>query len=191
MRCKKHGGFTLYPPGYYPHSRHTLAPVDMEGNPLTKSDDNSSLLIGTLFEAASDAVDGIQWQTGSNDGLLKPRFITQLRHIQRAAILLGIDPDTEQYVREETAQILTLPGQRLSDATRKINLCTPEYQCYGREICHILQCIPAEMLFERLAEAGAGAGLWATPLFFTNNILQKSSFHRVRMRASPEKKGDH
>jgi hypothetical protein len=191
MRCKKHGGFTLYPPGYYPHSRHTLAPVDMEGNPLTKSDDSSSLLIGTLFEAASDAADGIQWQIGSNDGLLKPRFITQLRHIQRAAILLGIDPDTEQYVREETAQILTIPGQCLSDATRKNSLCTSEYQCYGREICHILQCIPAEMLFERLAEAGAGAGLWTTPLFFTNNILQKSKFHRVRMRASPERKGDH
>jgi len=162
----------------------------MEGNPLIKSDD-SSLLLGTLFEAASDAADGIQWQIGSNDGLLKPRFITQLRHIQRAAILLGIAPDIEQSVREETVQILRIPGQHLSDATREISLCNSEYQCYGREICHILQCIPAEMLFERLAEAGVGAGLWVTPLFFTNNILQKSPFHRVRMRASPEKKGDH
>jgi hypothetical protein len=163
----------------------------MEGNPLTESDDNSSLLVGTLFEAASDAADGIQWQIGSNDGLLKPRFITQLRHIQRAAILLGIDPDTELYVREETAQILTIPGQCLFDATGKNNLSTSGYQCYGRAICHILQCIPVEMLFERLAEAGAGAGLCATPLFLTNNIPHKSSFHRVRMRGSPEKKGDH
>jgi len=55
MRCKKHGGFTIYPPGYYPHSRHTLAPVDMEGDPLVESDDGRSLLTGTLFEAASDA----------------------------------------------------------------------------------------------------------------------------------------
>jgi len=184
MRCKKHGGFTIYPPGYYPHSRHTLAPVDMEGDPLVESDDGRSLLTGTLFEAASDAAHGIQWQIESNDGLFKPRFSTQLRHIQRAAILLGIAPDTEPYLREEIAHILSVPGQILNDCSNQIHLSICEYQRNGKEICHILQCIPAEMLFERFAETGAGAGLWATPLFFTNNILQQSPFHRVRMRGS-------
>lgn len=192
MRCKTHGiGFTLYPPGYYPYSRHTLAPVDMEGNRLTRSDDDTSLFVGTLFEAAADAANGIAWQSESNDGLLKLRFPTQIRHIQRAATLLGIDPDTEQYLREETAQILTIPGQLLNDTINQINLSTCAYQSWGKEICRIVQDIPTETLFERLAEAGASAGLWAVPFFLINNMFQPSSFRRVRMRGSPEKKGDH
>lgn len=192
MRCKTHKiGFTLYPSGYYPYSRHTLAPVDMEGNQLARSDKNTSLLVGTLFEAAVDAANGIPWQSESNAGHLTPRFPTQIRHIQRAAILLGIAPDTGQYLREETAQILTVPGQLLHNTTNQINLPTCGYQCYGNEICHVLQYIPAETLFERLAEAGASAGLWAAPYFLINNMLQPSSFRRVRMRGSPKEKGDH
>ncbi|MCP4125180.1 MAG: hypothetical protein GY751_25895 [Bacteroidetes bacterium] len=192
MRCKTHGvGFTLYPLGYYPYSRHTLAPVDMEGNRLTRSDDDISLFAGTLFEAATDAANGIPWQHESNAGYLKPRFPTQIRHIQRAAILLGIAPGTEQHLREETAQILAIPGQLLNDTTNQINLPTCGYKCCGKEICSILPCIPAGTLFERLAEAGASGGLWPTPIFLTSNILQSSPFHRVRMRGSPKKKGDH
>ncbi len=185
MRCKTHGiGFTLYPPGYYPYSRHTLAPVDMEGNRLTRSDDDTSLFVGTLFEAAADAANGILWQSESNDGLLKLRLPTQIRHIQRAATLLGIDPDTEQYLREETAQILTIPGQLLNDTINQINLSTCAYQSWGKEICRIVQDIPTETLFERLAEAGASAGLWAVPFFLINNMFQPSTFRRVRMRGS-------
>jgi hypothetical protein len=191
MRTKKHGGFTLYPPGFYPYSRHTLAPVDIEGNPLTKPDDKSSVLIGTLFEAASDADNGTKWQVGSNDGLLKPRFITQLRHIKRAAIILGIDPDTDQYVREETAQILMLPGQLLNEASSQITYSACGFQRCGNEICKLLQYIPTGSLFDRLAEAGASAGLWKAPTFVVNNMLWPSSFHRVRMRGSPKGKGDH
>ncbi len=192
MRCKTHAlGFTLYPYGYYPYSRHTLVPVDIEGNQLTKSDANSSLLIGTLFEAAEDAADGIQWQIGSNEGSLQPRYLTQLRHIQRAAILLGIDPDTGEYRREEAAQILTVAGQLLHDTSNQINLSTCGHQCYGEGICNIFQCIPTGMLFERLAEAGAIAGLWPTPIFLVNNKPELSLFHRVRTRGSPKKKGDH
>ena len=129
MRCNTHDiGFTIYPPGYYPYSRHTLAPVDIEGNRITKAYDKTSLFSGTVFEAAIDAAAGIQWQIESNDGLLKPRFSTQLRHIQRAAILLGIAPDTKPYLREEIAQILSVPGQILKDRSNQLHLSICEYQ---------------------------------------------------------------
>lgn len=192
VRCEEHKvGFTLYPPGYYPYSRHTLAPVDSEGNRLTSSDDDISLFAGTLFEAATDAADGTLWASESEENSLIPRFSTQIRHLQRATLLLGIVPDIEQYLREETAQLLRIPGQLLSDITSQINLPTCGYQCLGREICNILQYIPPETLFERLAEAGAGAGLWSSPFFLNNNMLKPSSFRRVRTRGSPKKKGDH
>ncbi len=190
MRCKTHKiGFTLYPLGYYPYSRHTLAPVDMEGNLLTRSDEDTSLFIGTLFEAATDAAGGIPWLSGSDAGSLDLRFPTQIRHMQRAAILLGIAPETGHYLREETAQILTLPGQLLNEASGQITLSDCGFQCCGNEICKLLQYIPTGSLFNRLAEAGASAGLWKAPTFVINNRLQQSSFHRVRMRGSPEKKG--
>ena len=192
VRCEKHKiGFTLYPPGYYPYSRHTLAPVDAEGNQLTNSDKDISLFVGTLFEAATDAADGTLWASESKDGSFDPRLSTQVRHLQRSAGLFALVPDIEQYLREETAQILAVPGQVLSDIATQFSLSTCGYQCYGREICNILQCIPAETLFERLAEAGASAGLWPSPLFMINNMLKPSSFHRVRTRGSPRKKGDH
>ena len=193
MRCKTHKiGFTLYPFGYYPYSRHTLAPVDMEGNLLTKSyDKKTSLFIGTLFEAATDAAGGIAWDKESTDGKLKLRFISQIRHMQRATILLGIAPETRNYLREEIAQILSVSGQAIIDISIQTAQFSCDYQCNGNNICNLLQQIPRGTLFERLAETGASVGLWKEPLFVTNNTLQLSSFHRVRMRGSPYKKGDH
>jgi hypothetical protein len=193
MRCKTHKiGFTLYPYGYYPYSRHTLAPVDMEGNLLTKSYDKAtSLFLGTLFEAATDAAEGITWDKESTDGSFKLRFISQVRHMQRATILLGIAPETRTSLREEIAQILTVSGQAIIDTSIQIVQSSCDYQCYGNKICNLLQQIPSGTVFERLAEAGASVGLWKEPLFVTNKMLQLSSFHRVRMRGSPYKKGDH
>lgn len=184
--CKTHKiGFTLYPPGYYPYSRHTLAQLDSEGNQLTRSNDDFSLFAGTLFEAANDAAQGIPWPSESGENSLQARFPTQLRHLQRALVLLGIASGTEPFLREERAQLLGVQGQILSDSAREINLPACGYQRQGMTICAILQHIPAETMFERLAEAGASAGLWPSPLVLNNNLLQPSSFRRVRTRASP------
>jgi len=190
VRCEEHKvGFTLYPPGYYPYSRHALVPVDAEGNRLTNSDKDISLCVGALFEAATDAADAMLWTSEGDDGSFEQRLSTQVRHLQRAALLLGISPDIEQYLRDETAQIINIPAQLLIDTSNKISLPTCGHQCRGKEICNILQTIPAETLFERLAETGAGAGLWPSPFFLNNNMLNPSSFRRVRTRSSPGKKG--
>lgn len=193
VRCAEHKiGFTLYPPGYYPYSRHTLTPVDSEGNRLTRSDDDISLFAGTLFEAATDAATSTPWPSESEENSLVPRFPTQVRHLQRAVTLLGIAPDIEQYLREEIAQLLRIPGQLLNDITSQINLPTCGYQCRGMAICNVLQHIPAETMLERLAEAGACVDFWPAPFFLDdNNMLKPSSFYKVRTRGSPKKKGDH
>ncbi len=187
MRCKTHKiGFTLYPYGYYPYSRHTLAPVDMEGNLLAKSyDKQTSLFVGTLFEAATDAADRIAWETESTEGYLRLRFTSQIRHIQRAAILLSIAPETRNYLREEITKILAVSGQSIIDTSIQTAQSLCDYQCWGDNICNLLQQIPIGTLFERLAEAGASAGLWKEPLFVINNMLQLSQFHRVRTHGSP------
>jgi len=166
--------------------------VDMEGNLLTKSyDKTTSLFIGTLFEAATDAAEGITWDKESTDGSFKLRLISQVRHMQRATILLGIAPETRTPLREEIAQIFTVSGQAIIDTSIQTAQSLCDYQCWGDNICNLLQQTPIGTLFERLAEAGASVGLWKEPLFVANNTLQLSSFHRVRMRGSPDKKGDH
>jgi len=191
MRCNTHKrSFTLYPPGYYPYSRHTLAPVDPEGNLLSESDD-IPLFAGTLFEAATDAASGIAWPSESEENSLTLRFSTQVRHLQRATILLGLDPAVESRLREETAEILQVPGQLLSDGASQILLPKCGYQGRGKAICNVLEQIPTNTLFERLAEAGAGAGLWSPPFFQDCKMLRPSLFRRVRTRGSPKEKGGH
>jgi hypothetical protein len=191
MRCTTHDrGFTLYPPGYYPYSRHTLAPVDPEGNLLTVSGD-PPLFTGTLFNAALDASAGIAWPRASEENSLMPRFSTQMRHLRRAAVLLGLDPASEPRHREEAAEILQVPGQIIHDHARQILQPNIGYQAYGKAIRAVLAQTPCvATIFERLAEVGAGAGLWAAPFFLDRQTLRPSLFRRVRTRGSPkEKKG--
>lgn len=191
MRCTTHNrGFTLYPPGYYPYGRHTLAPVDPEGNLLPVSDDDTPLFAGTLFHAALDASAGVAWPRESEENSLIPRFSTQKRHLCRAAVLLGLDPAAEPSHREETAEILQVPGQTLNNSADKILQPNIGYQAFGKAICAVLAQTPyVATIFERLAEVGAGAGLWSAPFFQDRQTLRPSLFRRVRTRGSPMEKG--
>ena len=192
MVCDEHHiGFTLYPPGFYPYSRHTLAPVAPNGSQLIEQSDCNSFT-GTIFDAALDAMGGLVWDRESSTGSQTPRFITQCRHIERIAQLLGIGPEQNVIQREETSQILTVPGQLLHDCASKFNH-TPNIPTViykGTIISNILEEIPiTATIFERLAEIGAGAGLWPAPFFCnpTKNI-QRSPFSSIRTRGSPSKK---
>lgn len=191
MVCEEHGiGFTLYPPGFYPYSRHTLAPVAPGGNRLVVQSGCNSFT-GTIFDAAIDAKGELFWDRESANGSLGLRFTTQCRHIERIAQLLGIGLGQDAIQREETAQILMVPGQLLHDCTTKFNDSpTTPIVVKGTIISDILEEIPVTAtIFERLAEIGAGAGLWPTP-FFCNpaNHVQPSPFSSIRTRGSPSKK---
>ncbi len=189
MVCKEHHiGFTLYPPGCYPYGRHALAPVAPDGSQLIDQSDCNSFT-GTIFDAALDAKGGIVWDRESVTGSHTPRFITQGRHIERIAQLLGIGSGQDFVQREETAQILMVPGQLLHDCATKFND-TPNIPIViykGTIISNIIEEIPiSATIFERLAEIGAGAELWPAP-FFCNPAknVQRSPFSSIRTRGSP------
>jgi len=188
--CKEHSiGFTLYPPGYYPYSRHTLAPVSPDGGLLVKQRD-SHRFSGTLFDASLDAAAGNIWCQESTENSLAPRITTQNRHLERIARLLGIGVDSEPRQREEVSQILMVPGQLLYDSTISLkNGCGTRNR--GIIISRVLDQIPVYMtIFERFVEVGAAVGLWPTPLFCSPRhlILHKTPFHPIRTRGSPVKK---
>lgn len=190
--CKEHNiGFTLYPPGYYPHSRHTLAPVSPDGSLLVQQRD-SHRFSGTLFDAPLDAAAGNVWQQESTENSLTPRLTTQNRHLERIARLFGIGEESAPRQQEEVSQILMVSGQLLHDSTVLLkNGCGTIKR--GTIISRILDQIPVYMtIFERLVEVGAAAGLWTTPLFCSPRhlTLHKTPFHPVRTRGSPVKNGD-
>lgn len=188
--CKEHNiGFTLYPPGYYPYSRHTLAPVSPGGSLLVEQTDNHRFA-GTLFDAPLDAKAGIVWCQESTANSLTPRLPTQNRHLERIARLFGIGADGEARQREEVSQILMVPGQLLHDCSAILSD-TAAIRIKGRIISGILNRIPfLATIFERLVELGAGAGLWPPPLFCSprDHLLHPTPFHPVRTRGTPYKK---
>jgi hypothetical protein len=187
MRCAAHRkGFTIYPPGHVPYGQKPVAPVAPDGSWIAGGS-GAKRFAGTCFDAALDAADDHLWPHASYEGNLDLRFGTQLRHLDRLSQLLAIKPDIDQYVREEAANILSVPGQVLHDST---GLVQGQSGCrtLGTAICNVLETIAqTSTLFERIAEAGAVATLWPVPYFWDcqHHVLRTSSFRAVRSRASP------
>jgi hypothetical protein len=161
--CKTHRiSFTIYPPGYAPYGRQLLAPASPDNGPIQK-DSGSPFFADTCFEAAIDAAHSIFWPYESLAGSLAPRRITQKRHLDRAALILGVAPGLSERVREELATILSISGQLLHDGAALIKRC-PGVQILGKTIHRILNAIEkSPSIFERLAEAGAKVRLWPPP----------------------------
>ena len=187
IRCSTHKkGFTIYPPGYVPHGRQPLAPVAPDGHLITEKS-GAQLFRGTYFDAALDAAVGHFWPCESTTGSLSARYCTQKRHLSRTLLLFGIQPGLHERLREETSQILVLPGQLLHDSAALLQA-HPNYQNQGKAICHVLNALePSTSLFERLADVGAGVCLWPALQLWDpqRKILRLSPYRSIRTRASP------
>jgi hypothetical protein len=187
MRCGVHRkGFTIYPPGHVPYGQKAVAPVAPDGSWI-EAGSGAKRFVGTCFDAALDAADNHPWPHTSYDGNLHLRFRTQLRHLDRLTLLLAIKPDIDEYLRDEAANILSVPGQVLHDSAGLVQG-QSSYRTLGTAICSVLETIPeTTTLFERIAEAGAVATLWPAPCFWDcqHQMLKTGPFRRVRSRASP------
>ncbi len=161
--CKTHAiSFTIYPHGYAPFQRQPLAPVAPDGDLITR-ENGVSRFEDTYFKAAIDAADFVFWPYQSDADYNMPRRITQKRHLGRAALILGVAPQLTDRVREELAQILSLPGHLLHGCAALIKQC-PGLQERGKAICRVLKVIcKSSSIFKRLAEAGAKVRLWPPP----------------------------
>ncbi|MCP4755024.1 MAG: hypothetical protein GY866_29450 [Proteobacteria bacterium] len=187
MRCETHDiGFTLYPPAFAPYGRKPIAPVGPDGSLLVQSD-SINPFEGTYFDAAIDARDKRPWPSQSLFGSLESRFRTQQRHMDRAALLLGIDSSIDERQREQIAHILSIPGQVLHDNAILIEN-QHSYSVMGDGICSVLNEIPlTSSIFMQLARSGAIAGVWPLPLLWdrNNDTYRRSTFQPLRTRASP------
>jgi hypothetical protein len=101
--------------------------------------------------------------------------------------MLGIDSALNQTQREQIAHILSIPGQILHDSACLIAN-QHAYSIMGDGICNVLDEIPlSASIFERLAQAGAIAGIWPPPLVWDQRIhaYRSLTFPQPGTRASP------
>lgn len=196
VECRTHSlCFTLYPPGHVPYGRHPLnTDIAVTGDSIileaTDPSPADSLLTpyqNSFFAAALAANSQTIWPEESLYGSMEPRFITQLRQLDRASRLLGVHSDLLPRQTEEITEILDLSGQRVAEGWARL-ACPSTVKHHGEVLCQLLKLIPyTRTLFERLAHAGSTAGLWPLPHFWnaTTGRLKNRSFRNSGIRGSP------
>jgi hypothetical protein len=163
-RCHRHGvSFTVYPPGYVPYGRTTVAPVDLQGRGVepvesTEPDSGSSLATsGTMWEAVAEAATGLRWpETGGAVGSRR----TQGRRLVATAALLGLR--SEPRVRERVAAVLGIATLTLHEAARRWSE-RIGWRERAQLLLGLLKRCSAGGLSRAVLAAGHLTGLWGRP----------------------------
>ena len=150
--------YTLYPPGYFPYSRTSVAPYSRSGELLRDAATGQPLWESTLFVAAVDAATGERWPEESQwDDLRRRR--TQGCRLQLAGRLMGVDVHLDAGVRERIASRLAVATMKLFSGARTW---ANGWRKRGAAILAVLLSIPIQTsLLDRMLAAGAVSGLWA------------------------------
>jgi len=179
MRCRTHQhAFTLYPLGHGPYSRQPLVVCSPDGE-RPQQEQGRERFEGSIFDAALDGARGKAWPHSSNENSLSSRFITQVRHLQRVASILGIDPKSSKKEREEIGEILGICGQTHAEGAKVLSE-RSGYRAQSQAICRVLDGLEERRsLFERLAECTSRAKLWPECHVWTSKRLLKMPFRKL------------
>jgi hypothetical protein len=168
VKCHHGPGYTLYPPGYAPYQRESVAPVDSAGEMVCvgegEATGNRGMLAWcrTVFAAALDAAEGKGWSRESPVDDPRRRR-TQRRYLELCATLLGLSHEMEDEVCQRIAACLGIAWLLLSDR-RAVYQSAVTYMERGPVIKSVLEMIPLDRsLSHRLLTAGFIAGLWGRP----------------------------
>ncbi len=150
--------YTLYPPGYFPYSRTTMAPYGASGDLLRDPATGQPLWESTLFATAMEAARGERWPEESlSDDPRRRR--TQGSRLQLAGRLLGVDPQFDDAIRERIASRLAVATMKLFSGAK---IWVSGWKKRGAAIMAVLLSIPIQAsLLDRMLGAGALSGLWA------------------------------
>lgn len=167
VKCHHGPGYRLYPPGYGPYQRESVAPLDSAGE-LVRVGDGEAGKSGvlawcrTFFAAVLDAAEEIGWSRESPADNLRRRR-TQRRYMELCATLLGLSHEMEDEVCQRIAACLGIAWLLLSDR-RAVYQSAVTYRERGPVIKSVLEMIPLDRsLSHRLLTAGFIAGLWGRP----------------------------
>lgn len=171
VKCHHGPGYTLYPPGHYPHGRSLVAPVSSDGELVRvgvageEADEEAISKLAwsrTIYAAAFNAALGLSWSRESPADDSRRRR-TQRRYLTQTAALLGLTASLDEAVSQRIAECLGIAYVLLSDQ-RSVYQSAPTYHGKGAAIVSVLDLIPINNTLEyRLLKAGFIAGLWGLP----------------------------
>lgn len=161
MKCRRHGHFTLYPMGYLPYSRTSVAPVNVAGDPVRSTSaerqDTLATWRGTIFEVPLRAGHVSWWYRDLGADAVSRR------QTLRAGAVLGLNPDIGVLQVEQIRAELRLPGLDHVQA-RSAYATSKDHVGRARAIVPLLALLTIEpLLCGRILRAGALAGTWGSP----------------------------
>jgi hypothetical protein len=170
LKCHHGSAFTLYPPGYGPYKRKSVAPMSGAGEVARIGGDvdggkeiGEPAYEGTVHGAAMDASRGERWPRESPADDPRRRR-TQDRYIAQSAMLLGLANELAEQVAQDIAECLCVPYLALSDLRNRYSTALT-YQEKGAAIVSALALIPADRtLGDRLLQSGFIGGMWRHPV---------------------------
>jgi hypothetical protein len=166
LTCSTHGcRFTLYPSGHVPYGREAVAPVGLDGKPLTTATPDVASAVEepcsewrqTRFAAMLDAAQGKAWSRDAG-----PCWTTQLRRLDESAALLGLDPAPCAALGEKLAYLLDLPRLSLIDDASRLARAVGFQERGGILVATLERASKGRCILERVLACGALAGLWST-----------------------------
>lgn len=168
VKCYHGPAFTLYPPGYGPYKRISVAPLSGTGEVVSLgadgdiSDARIGVYMRTVHVGAIDAFFGERWSRESPVGDFRRRR-TQDRYMNQSSILLGLSPALEENVVEEIAESLRVPALRLLDLRAEYGSAAT-YGEKGIAIVNTLLMVPVDRTIgHRFLMSGFIGGLWGRP----------------------------
>ena len=167
--CRKHKhAFTVYPPGYAPYTRQSVAPAAPNGSLLHRAEPATGLPAdtpwgATLFGAALDAAGGKAWRP-EGAAFTTGKWRTQQRHIEHCLNLFALTV-VHQRQRHEVAELIGVAHVELQHTAQQVTK-TSGYRQRGAAVKKILNQLQLRAsLPTDLLRCGAVVGMWAEPMF--------------------------
>ena len=169
VKCHHGSAFTLYPPGYGPYKRKSVAPMSPTGeivrvgaDDVQGNDTTVPAYEGTVHGAAMDASRGERWSRESSADDPRRRR-TQDRYIAQSAMLLGLANELAEKVVQDIAECLCVPYLALSDLRNSYSTALT-YLEKGAVNVSALALIPVDRtLGDRFLQSGFIGGMWGHP----------------------------
>lgn len=155
--CHPLGRYTLYPPGHVPYGRQAVVPCSSSGSLLQDTTTGQAVWQATLFDAATDAADGIRWPADSPADDERRRR-TQGRRLELAGKLMGVHSELTARLRERIATHLRVPTMTLRTAAEQW---ATSWMARGAATLAVLRALAVdEGLLDRILSAGAITDPW-------------------------------